>query len=318
MKPPTSLLPPYNAYHVWVMPWAEGFSSYGWVMLMGFFVVAACGLMGVFLVLRRMALMGDAMSHSVLPGIVIAFLISGSRSSGPMVVGAALAGLLTAAAIELVHRTSRLKADAALAVVFSSAFAVGVLLLSFWADAVDLDLDCVLFGEIAFVPLAEGWDVKGLFIPWPVVRMGGILLMEGLLLVLFYKELLLSSFDMALARALNITVMRVHYILMAALALVVVGAFEAVGAILVIAMLILPVATARFWLDRLPGLLWATIGLSAIYATLGLHLALYLDASISASMAVLAFGLFLLSWVCRLLLNVLQRPVIQAKLKTAC
>ncbi len=301
------LIPPYDFHHIWVMPWQDGFSSYAWVMLMGFLVSASCGLVGCFLVLRRMALMGDAMSHSVLPGIVIAFLISRSRGILPMSMGALVAGLLTAFVIELVHRNSRLKTDAALAVVFSSAFALGVLMLSLWADTVDLDLDCVLFGEMAFIPFAESTAVFGLNVPLPILRMAGIGFSLIGLIAIFYKELLISSFDLALARSMGIPIRGLHYILMAALSFVLVGAFEAVGAILVIAMLILPIATARFWSNSLPKLLVATIFLSMAYSILGLHLAIFLDASIAGSMASLAFFLFLLSWLSHYFVRQWQR-----------
>lgn len=300
----------YSWQHVWLMPWTEGLASYGWVMAMGFLVAAACGVLGVFLMLRRMALVGDAMSHSVLPGIVGAFLISGSRSSWVMGTGAAVAGVLTTFFIEIVYKYSRLKADAALAVVFSTAFAVGVLLLSLFASHIDLDLDCVLFGEIAFVPLSPGFQMGEITIPEPVVRMGGIFLLLLILLIIFFKELVLSTFDPALARAQGLPVMIIHYSLMTLLALAVVAAFEAVGAILVIAMLIFPMATVRFWVDRLPGLLMGAIFLAAVYAILGLHLALLFDCSIAAAMGTTAFLIFLLNWgakaayeICRKLLS---------------
>src|SRR5690606_14893296 len=234
------LIPAFDFHQVVVAPWTEHLPLFGWVALMGFFVAAACGLVGNYLILRRMALMGDAVSHSVLPGLVIAFLLTDSRGTLPMFLGALAAGAVTTVLIELIHRKSRVKQDAAIGIAFSALFAVGVLLVSLYADKIDLDADCVLFGEIAFVPLESmvtlgGWTLG----PESVVRMGAVLLAVGAVVTVFYKELLVSAFDAGLARTLGINPTVFHYGLMAMLSIVVVAAFEAVGAILVIAMLIL-------------------------------------------------------------------------------
>jgi len=271
-------------------------SGYGWVVLMGFLVSFSAGLLGMVLMLRRMALFGDVMSHSILPGIVCAFLITGSKNIWAMLIGAWVAGLISCFLIEAIHRYSRLKPDAALAVVFSTAFSLGILLLSAFADQVDLDLDCVLFGEIAFVPLAPTIEWLGLSMPSPVVEMASVCALEGLLLCLFFKEIISTTFDPVLAQAQGLPVHAIHYGLMSALAFVIIFAFEAVGAILVIAMLIFPMATARLWCERFCWLIVLIGVLSFIYATLGLYVALCLDCSIAGAMGVVAFLLFLLSW----------------------
>src|SRR4051812_23293078 len=123
------------------------------IILTGSLVAASCGLLGCYLVLRKMALIGDAISHAVLPGIVIAFLISGSRDSLVMIAGAGVIGLLTTFLIEFLHRKARLQEDASIGVIFTTLFALGVILISYYAENIDLDQDCVLYGEIAFVPL---------------------------------------------------------------------------------------------------------------------------------------------------------------------
>ena len=213
---------------------------------MGFFVTTACGLVGNYLILRRMALVGDAISHSVLPGIAIAFLLAKSRSSFAMFLGALVAGVVTTVLIEVIHKKSRVKQDAAIGIAFTSLFAVGVILISVFASKVDLDQECVLYGEIAFVPLEEMVTLGGLTLgPLSVVRMAAVTLVIALLVGCFYKELLVSSFDPALAVSLGINSTVVHYALMAMLSVVVVSAFEAVGAILVVAMLILPARRPR-------------------------------------------------------------------------
>jgi manganese/zinc/iron transport system permease protein len=137
------LIPAFEWRAVFVEPWTVDLALFGWIALMGFFVAVACGLVGNYLILRRMALMGDAVSHSVLPGLVVACLWSGSRGTGAMFAGALAAGAVTAVLIEGIHRLSRVKQDAAIGIVFSALFAFGVLLTSLYAQQIDLDADCV-------------------------------------------------------------------------------------------------------------------------------------------------------------------------------
>lgn len=263
---------------------------YGWIIAMGLCVSITCALLGSFLVLRRMALLGDAVSHAVLPGIVLAFLLSGSRHSLLMTLGATIAGFLAAALIEFVHRNSPIKQDASTGIVFTAMFALGVVLIALYADKVDLDQECVLYGEITFVPLEE----RVLGVPEPVLRMFIVMLATVGGLVAFYKELVVTSFDAALAQSLGISPNRYHYALMGALAVTVVNAFEAVGAILVVAMLILPGATAYLLTDRLPVLL----GLATVHAALstvaGVALAVAIDCSTAGAMVLAGALIFVI------------------------
>ncbi len=293
-----NLFPTFDWHHVFVQPWTRDFGLFGWIMLMGFLVSLACGLVGKFLILRRMSLVGDAISHSVLPGLVIAFLIARTRSSGAMFVGALAAALLTTWLIDWIHRRARIKQDAAIGVVFSSLFALGVVLISLFADRVDLDQDCVLNGELALVPLMApvklaGWTLG----PPAVVRMAVVALITVAMVVCFYKELLVTSFDGILASSLGIPSIWVHHGLMLWLSIVVVSAFEAVGAILVIAMLILPGATASLLAQRLPTRLGLNVVHSLLSSVIGLHLGVWWDCSIGAAMVVAGAGLFCLAWV---------------------
>jgi len=291
-------IPPFNFHHVFVEPWAQAGGGFAWIALMGFLVATACGLVGNFLILRRMALVGDAISHSVLPGIAIAFLVAKSRSSLAMFVGALAAGVVTTVIIETVHRKTRVKQDAAIGIAFTSLFALGVILISLFASKVDLDQECVLYGEIAFVPLEEMVRVGGVTLgPVSVVRMAVVTLLLAVLVVAFYKELLVSSFDPTLAVSLGINSTVVHYSLMAALSVVVVSAFEAVGAILVVAMLILPGATATLLSQRLPVMLGLTVLHAALSSVLGIHLGVWLNCSLAAAVVVAATVLFMLSWL---------------------
>lgn len=290
-------IPPFGFHRVFVEPWTELLPLFGWIALMGFFVTAACGLVGNYLMLRRMALMGDAVSHSVLPGLVIAFLWSGSRGTLPMFIGALIAGVVTTVIIETIHKRTRVKQDAAIGIAFSTLFAIGVVLTVIYTQQVDLDADCVLYGEIGFVPHEPMAAIGGQIIgPPSVVRMGVVAIAVAVAMVVFYKELLVSAFDAGLARSLGVNPTWMHYGLMTALSIVVVSAFEAVGAILVIAMLILPGATASLISVRLPVIHGLTVLHAALSSWLGVCLGVWLDCSIAAAMVVAGTGLFVLVW----------------------
>lgn len=292
------IIPTFDAHRVFIEPWTTQLPQFGWIALMGFLAATACGLVGNYLILRRMALVGDAISHSVLPGLVAAFLLVRSRGTGAMFAGALAAAVVTTLLIELVHRHSRVKQDAAIGIVFSSLFAVGVVLISLFADKVDLDQDCVLNGELALVslppPVTIGSWVLG---PPAVVRMGLVAALTAIGIILFYKELLVSSFDAILASSLGINATVTHYALMGWLSVVVVSAFESVGAILVIAMLILPGATGSLLSRRLPTVMVLTVLHSLLSAVLGMHLGIWLNCSLAGAMVVMGVVLFVLAWL---------------------
>tara|TARA_B100000900_G_scaffold388477_1_gene380548 strand:- start:268 stop:1095 length:828 start_codon:yes stop_codon:yes gene_type:complete len=244
-----------------------------------------------------MALVGDAISHSILPGITLAFLITNSRDTLPMMLGAVAAGVVTVALIEAIRYTSRIKPDAAIGIVFSSLFAIGVILISVFADEVDLDAECVLYGELGFIPLQDiayfGEIVIG---PEPVVRMAIITLIAIVLLFAFFKEMIVTSFDSGLAASLGINPTRYQYGLTLFLSIVIVSSFESVGVVLVIAMIIFPGATALMLTDRLPIALVLSTVISGAYSLFGFHLATWLNASIAGGMTVIAGIVFGIVW----------------------
>jgi manganese/zinc/iron transport system permease protein len=294
----TDLIPSFDFHRVMIAPWTEGFSSTIWVALMGFLVATACGLVGNYLILRRMALVGDAISHSVLPGLAIAFLATGTRNSGVMFLGALTAGVVTTLLIELIHKKSRVKQDAAIGISFTSLFAIGVILISLYASKIDLDQECVLYGEILFVPLEPFVNLFGIALgPGSVLRMAVVTLLTVLFILLFYKELLVSSFDPGLATSVGINATAVHYAIMCWLSVVVVSAFEAVGAIHVVAMLIIPGATATLLASRLPKIQLLTVTHAAISSVGGVHLSTWLDCSTAGAMVVMASILFVGAWI---------------------
>lgn len=258
------------------------------ILLVASFVAAGCALIGSFLVLRKMALLGDAISHAVLPGIVIAFLLTGSRAALPMVLGAGALGVLTVLLVELFNRSQRLREDASIGVVFPALFSLGVILISRYASQVDLDLDCVLYGEIAYAP----WDlltIGGREIgPKALWVTGAVLLLNLALVLTLWKELKLSTFDSGLAVTLGFSPVALHYLLMSAVSVTVVGSFESVGAILVVAMLVVPPATAYLLTERLEKMLALAVLLGVTSALGGYALARWWDASIAGAMATVA------------------------------
>jgi len=264
--------------------------------MMGTLVAATCGLIGVFIILRRMALVGDAISHSLLPGIVISFLVAGTRATPTLFIGAIAIGILTVLLIEYIHQNTLIKPDAAIGIVFTSLFAIGVILMTLFADHVDLDLECVLYGEIAFVPLEQPFLIGSLNLgPYPIIRMLATCLLVVILLITFYKEMLITAFDPALARCLGFHPKSFQYGLVVVLSLVIVSAFRSVGAILVVAMLLFPGANALLLSKNLKTVLILTLGLSFLYSIGGIHLATWLDASIAGSMTAVAVICFIIT-----------------------
>lgn len=265
-----------------------------WIILTAVLVSSACAILGCFLILRRMALVGDAISHAVLPGIAIAFLWSGSRDSLWMLLGAAVFGLLTVFFIQSLQ-AGGLSSDASIGIVFTALFAVGVILISLNAQHIDLDLDCVLFGEIAYVQ----WDtltLRGMDVGPRAVWMLGITLLVILIVIgLFYKQFKLCAFDPALAAACGIPVVLFHYLLMGLVSMTSVASFESVGSILVVGMLIVPAAAAYLLTDRLGKMILYAVLIGAASSVGGYLMAYAMDASIAGCMVAAAGILFLLA-----------------------
>ena len=258
---------------------------------------AACALPGVFLVLRRMALMSDAISHSILLGIVLAFFATGNIASPLLIAAAAATGVLTVTLVELLHRTRRGKEDAAIGLVFPALFSVGVILISRYAGNVHLDVDAVLLGELAFAPFNRySWGGMDLG-PRTLWVMGAILLLNAAFIGAFFKELKLTTFDAALAGALGFAPGALHYAFMTLVSITAVGAFDAVGSVLVVALMIAPPAAAYLITDRLPRMMALSVAIGVASALAGYWMSYLLDVSIAGSMATctgLAFFLALL------------------------
>ncbi len=270
----------------------------GWIVAVGILCSVSCALLGNFLVLRKMSMMGDAISHAVLPGLAVAFLLTEDRTSWPMFVGAAIAGVLTALFTEWVRGYGKVDEGASMGVVFTALFALGLVLIVRGADSVDLDPGCVLYGAMESTPF-DMVRVFGMGMPRVAVTLGGVLLLNALFVLVFYKELKLTSFDPALATTLGINSRVMHYVLMTLVAITAVAAFEAVGNILVVAVLIVPPAAAYLLTDRLRTMILLSVLIAAASAVLG-HMAAiavpagfgYSSVSSAASMAVVTGLLF--------------------------
>ena len=292
-------IPDFDAVDTFLTPWANQAETAwnGQIVTMGILVSLACGLIGSFIVVRKLALMGDAISHGILPGLALAFIIMQSRALFPMFFGACLAGLLCSLCIEWLQKKSILKPDAALGLTFTTFFAFGVLLISLYGGNAHIDPECLLYGEIGLIPLAENLSIAGIQLgSRPLVSMLVVTILVIISIIVFYKQLLVTSFDYTLAKTLGLPVTLIHYGLMLLLALTIVSAFEAVGVILVISMLIFPSVTASFFFTRMPAILVSSLPLSFVYSIGGFFLARWLDCSIAGAMVLVASLCFGLGW----------------------
>lgn len=262
------------------------------IQLIAIVTAVACALPGVFLVLRQMTLMSDAISHAILPGIVLAFLLTESLSSPLLILAAAGTGVLTVVFVELLQRTQLVKEDAAIGLTFSVLFSIGVILISRLAGNVHLDIDVVLLGELAYAPLnrleAFGYDLG----PASLYVMGAILLLNLTFISLFYKELKLATFDASLAASLGFAPALIHYGLMTLVSVTTVGAFDAVGSILVVALIAGPPATAYLMTNRLSVMLLWSVIIGSVNGVSGYWVAYLLDVSIAGAIATVTLLVF--------------------------
>ena len=256
------------------------------IMIVASIVAISCSLVGVFLVLRKMAMMSDAITHTVLLGIVIAFFITKDLSSPLLMVGAGIMGVITVFLVESLKNTRLLSEEASIGVVFPFIFSIAVVLISKYAGNVHLDTDAVLLGELAFVPL-ERMTVFGLSIPSAMFNAIIILIIDVVVITLLFKEFKLSSFDAILAGVLGFSPILLNYLLMTLVSITAVGAFNAVGSILVIAFMIGPPITAYLMTHNLKVMIVLSTIISIVNVVLGYQMAVFFDVSIAGSMAVM-------------------------------
>ena len=263
------------------------------IQLIAAIVAIACAIPGTFLVLRKMAMISDAISHSILPGIVIGFFITHDLNSPLLIVLAAVTGIITVMLVEYIQKTGLVKEDTAIGLVFPALFSIGVIMIAKNANDVHLDVDAVLLGELAFAPF-DRLTISGVDIgPKSLWIIGSILLITITLLIAFFKELKVSTFDAGLAASLGFSPVIIHYGLMSVASVTTVGAFDAVGAILVVALMIAPAAAAYLLTKDLKKMLLLACAFGIFSALLGYWVAHWLDASISGSITTVLGLLFL-------------------------
>lgn len=267
-----------------------------WAIILAVVCNVTCALLGCYLVLRRLSLIGDAISHAVLPGIALGFLLTGRVNGPAIVLGAMAVGVLTAFLTQSLHGLGRVPEDAGMGVVFTTLFALGVILITNFAAHTDLDPGCALYGQMEFVAAAgNDFALWGLSLPRALLTMVPVLLLTVAFVLLLWKELKIVAFDPDLAAALGLRAGLIHYLLMAMVAGATVASFEAVGSVLIVAMLIVPAATAHLLTDQFAWMMvWAAV-VAVLAAILGYLAAVWLQTSTAGMMAVAAGAQFALA-----------------------
>lgn len=288
------------------------------IQLIAIVVAVACALPGVFLVLRSMTMLSDAITHTVLLGIVLAFFATQDLNSPLLMLGATLVGVATVWVIGALQRTKLLSGDAAIGIVFPLFFSIAIILITRYAGSVHLDTDSVLMGELAFAPFKRtqlfGMDIGSQAL-WTMIV---ILLINSVFILLFYKELKLSTFDAALAAALGFSPVLLHYGLMSLVSLTAVGAYDSVGSVLVVGFMVGPALTGYLFTRQLHHMIWVTVITAVFNSIVGVQLAFAVDASLAGMIAVVtgvtAFAAFLFSPEKGWLKKTLRRSKQQKKL----
>lgn len=264
------------------------------IILTAGLVATACGLLGPFLVLRRAALMSDAVSHAVLPGIVATWLLLQTRAPLAVIAGGAVFAVLCVLTIEALRGTGLVRSDAAIGLVFPLLFALGVLGVTRYASGIHLDLDSTIYGEIAFAPF-DTWMIGGVEIARSIVLVGVVVALNLGFVALLWKELRATTFDPQFSQTVGLRPHVLSRALLVAVAITAVTAFESVGAILVVTLLIVPAAAAYLLCDRLATMLVLAVGIGWIGAVAGYWGAVAADSSIAGAMGLVCAGCFALA-----------------------
>jgi manganese/zinc/iron transport system permease protein len=249
-------------------------------------VAINASILGVFLVLRKMAMMGDAISHSVLPGIVVAYYFAGDRTSPMLLLAATVTGVITALLIDWLSKKAKIQNDASIGVTYTLMFAVGMIMISGWFQGnVDIDLECVLYGDIALINLDKVIIDGNLYLGPKAFFVEVVASVIIFLVVLFgFKGFKLLSFNEDYGLSLGVNMSRWHVLMMGLVSLVTVVSFDVVGAVLVVGFLIIPAATAQLISNKLiPMLFWAC-GIGVFAVIVGYYLAVWMNVSITGAM----------------------------------
>lgn len=266
-------------YELFIEPWTIG--DWMWRgVLTASLVSVVCAVLGCFLYLRRLSLLSDALAHVALPGVAAAYLITGESETWSLLLGATLSGLVTVGLVEVIEKGSRTRGDAAIGIVFTALFALGVIMVSTLASDAHIDLDCVLYGDVLGV--ADHSIIT--------LAILNVFVIAGV--VAFYRPLQLSTFDPALAASFGVPVALIQGATLATLSVTTVAAFEAVGAVLVIAAIITPAATAHLLTRHLHTMILIAIAHGLTSALMGMYISIWINCSTSGAMVVTGFALY--------------------------
>ncbi len=270
-------------------------SSFFEIIIIAILTATSCALLGNFLILRGQSMMTDAISHSVLLGIVLAFLVTESLDSPWLVLGATAMGLLTVWLAEAFIKVKYVSPDSAIGLLFPFFFSIAVMLITHEAGNVHLDTDSVLLGELAFAPFHRLY-INGIDIGAAALySSAGLLLLNSICIFLLYKELSLSTFDNVTAKLMGFSPRLLHYGLMTLVSLTAVVSFQSIGSILVIAFMVAPAMTAALWARTMSGRIFFSILIGAVGSSVGTVSAIVLDTSLAGMIATILGALFILS-----------------------
>jgi len=286
-----------------IKPWQEMGSIGGLMLLMAVLIALPSAMLGAFLVVRKMAMTSDLVTHSAMPGLVIAFLFVGNLGSIWLNVGAVISALLAVFIAQWLATHRPIKSDTAIGMVLTSFFALGILILSAKASSVDLDPDCVLYGQLEQLVGANLIQIGDLTIARELLNFIGLYILVIIFVIANYRTLLVSSFDPDFAQSIWKRLSLLQYSLLAMVALIMVQAFQVVGAILMVSFLITPTATAILWVKRLPSVLIFASIYTALSCVIGFYFAYYINANTASFIAVVSFAGFVLSWLIKLMIT---------------
>ena len=266
------------------------------VLIVLIMTALATATLGVFLLLKKEVMTTDALSHTIILGIVLAFFLTEDTRSPLLILGASLVGVLTVVLIQWLQNIKLIKGDAAIGIVFTALFALAVILISRFLDHIHLDLDIVLVGEVLFAPFNR-MELFGYSIPVAVVQLGIMAVINLLFVVVFYQALKITTFDQIFARSIGIFTVLIYYALMVLVSVTAVTAFDAVGAILVISFFVAPAATAYLLADRLSHVIMLSLGVAVLNSIVGFFIGYYSDLTISGTTASVAFVTFTIAFL---------------------
>lgn len=262
------------------------------IQLIAIVISISCSLLGVFLVLKKMSMLTDAITHTVLLGIVLCFFIVHRFDSPLLIVGASLFGVITVYLVELLSSVRLIREDAAIGIVMAFLFSIAVILISKYTANIHLDIDAVLLGEIAFAPFHIK-EIFGIKIASGLLNGLIVLVLNIVFIFLFFKELKISVFDKMLASSLGLAPVLIHYLLMTVVSITAITSFEAVGATLMIAFMVGPAATAYIISKNLKQMIAYSIIFGILAAIIGVNIAIKLDVSIAGTISVVIGLIFL-------------------------